>query len=148
MIWYFSLQLVLNLCFVLAIIISWRRGGMASPARSDRWTCELVQTLEARVKQWESEMGAFRARLDEELRQLIRIGDQAQRILNRGQFLGASFSPSVEESELKAALVDIQKVEIDVLRDIPRLSDLEKTRERLKTELIPDLRTLLREQLA
>jgi hypothetical protein len=114
-------------------------------------------TLERQIAHFEQDIRHYTERAQEQLRAMTRVTEEAARILRRAQTPPVQFSPSTEECELKAALTvesdggahgEKSSIPGNSHRAIPTLADLERTRQRLKSDISVDLRTLLKDQLA
>ena len=110
------------------------------------WRKRLDVERDRQVAQFHEELerqtAKYRQRLESELATLNRICERARTILSQGQ---AAFPPSDEEYELKAAL-SVERSEPEK-STIPTLHQLEKTKQRLKSDISVDLRSLLKDQL-
>src|SRR4051794_2057630 len=95
--WFWIFQVGFNLCFAFTIILWWRERQARQTLLSSGRVDEFLELLEDRVNAWEGEVRAYRERLDDQLRQMLRVGEHANRILHRSQD-GQTFSPSVEET--------------------------------------------------
>jgi len=163
MTWIVVLQMLVNLVLISGLVWVWNeRNNQVSPA-PDPELSSLKLALERRVIQAEEEIRKHGERAQEQIRHLSRIAEEASRLLKKAQTPAYNFAPSVEECELKAALtVDSGMEGLRHLnheetvaspheqsgKSIPTLAQLERTRQRLKSDISVDLRTLLKDQLA
>jgi hypothetical protein len=137
----------LDFLFLLLVIMLWwnqRQGQAETKVSGDERVAAALTSLDERAQELERQAARYRQRLEEELAALHRICERAKSVLSQGQ---SSFPPSDEEYELKAAL-SAEKSDGIPKSEIPTLHQIERTRERLKSEIAVDLRHLLRDQLA
>ena len=99
-----------------------------------------VSVLESRMRQTEKEVFESRQKWDEKLKSLNRICEEAQKLFSKGLSSDPILPPTQEENELRSVVASKD--------EIPTLQELQKTRQRLHTEIQLDLRSLLRDQLA
>ena len=148
MIWIWCMQGGLDFLFLLLVIMLWwntRAMQLENGANQDERVSAAITVLEEKAQDLERQAARYRQRLDGELAALHRICDRAKNLVQQGQ---SAFPPSDEEFELKAAL-SADKEDAPLRKsDIPTLHQIERTRQRLKSEISVDLRHLLRDQLA
>lgn len=133
---------VFLLCAVGLGYLAWRR--MQEDPSSERLSAAL-NVLEARAARQEADWLRLREQLEDRIRALNALGEEAKAILSKGQ--GALMGPgSWEEKELEA-VVARPAPRPEPESAIPTLSEVERTRTRLRTEVALDLKTVLREHL-
>jgi len=133
------IQIGVDLILVGAILF-WLRERMIAKVHSSSDKFEVaMQLLEGRAKQLEMDSLVSREKVETQLERLTKICDEASRILSRETSQEANFTPTIEEFELKSALQAPQA--------IPTLEQIERTEQRLKTEIQFNLRSLLSDQL-
>jgi hypothetical protein len=137
-----AIQIAFDLLFLAAIgTWVWRRVG--SP-RSDSLAARL-SAIESKESQRDFEWQRIREDAHAGLRTLHRICESAQKILDKSR--ESLWTPTLEETELRM-LIDSTDSSRQKRSSIPSLNELEKTKDRLRTESLVNLQTLLREQLA
>ncbi len=142
-----TLQWTLNVFFLAAAALWWWNRRQANEKVNNRVVAYL-NVLESKANQMESEADHYRQRFETQLKALLKICDQAQTILERGRIEIAQ-PPSREEAELRElGKHSPARLSAHSGGTIPTLLQLEKTRERLKTEGLLDLKTVLKDQLA
>lgn len=141
-----SFQIASDLLLIGLAIVWFRERTRLRLAHDEARAVAGLNVLEARAKGQEAEWRRLLEQVEVEFRRLQRIGDHAQRILDKTRQTLSGMAPTLEESELKAVT---QGPEKNVVPDaaIPSLKELERTRDRLRTESGIDLKSLLKEQL-
>lgn len=144
MIFLWIVQLVVNIAFVAAAVWFQRRiknaeqrDGVDNPA----WTAAM-QCLDARFKALEEASQATRQIMETETRRLRSVCDQAEAFWRRQKQSSDFISDDSSEAAELRAITEARS------NDIPKLRELEKTRKTLMKDVRPDLRSVLREQLA
>ncbi len=127
---------------LLAIAVVWYQAYRREKTEKDRVTA-CLNVLESHGARHEQEWNALRTQLQEQLRALHGICEEAKGILTQGSNALNSSGNSREEQELKEALVPQQPPQ----EPVPTVSDLQAAQSRPKPQGWLDLKTLLREQL-
>lgn len=126
---------------LLAIAVVWYQAYRREKTEKDRVTA-CLNVLESHGARHEQEWNAMRTQLQEQLRALHHICEEAKGILTQGSSALNAPGNSREEQDLREALVPQAPVET-----VPTVSDVQAAQSRPKPQGWLDLKTLLREQL-
>ena len=142
------LQVMLDVLLIITLALWWieRRRSLLARAADEKMRESLVE-WETRVQRLEKELDEYREKLQTQLAAFTKLGEEARAILIKGQHRVTGFPPSQEEEELRALIAPIP-VLTGVNQKIPTLQELEKSKERFKSNMLVDLKTLLKDQLA
>lgn len=133
-------QGALNLVFLSAAIL-WYRTYRRELAERERVTA-CLNVLESHGARHEQEWNLLRSQLQEQLKALHTICEEAKGILSQGHSALVAGGNSREERDLRDALVPEVKSE-----NIPTVETIEKAQARPEKQGWLDLKTLFREQL-
>lgn len=134
------LQALLDVALI-AVAVMWYQAYRRERAERERVTA-CLNVLESHGARHEQEWNAMRTQLQEQLRALHSICEEAKGILTQGQSALNAPANSREEQDLKDALIPQVSAE-----PVPTVSDLQASQSRPKPQGWLDLKTLLREQL-
>ncbi len=151
MILLFTLQLLLDMALIAALAWWWLdRVNRTKDRVSSEQMNDSVNQWEMRLRGFEEELADYRAKMQAQLAVLTKMGEEAKEILIRGRHRITAFPPSSEEEELRLIAGSAVTISSEDLAHskIPTLSEVERTRERLRSDLTVDLKTLLKDQLA
>lgn len=143
-----ALQWAINSFLLVACMVLWleRRRGLGAFA-PEKLTAYL-NVLEARATSLETESLRHREKVGLQLKSLHQICEQARSILERGHAQLRSLCPTSEEGELRLVAETKTVEKLPSPESIPTLQELEKTQDRLTSEIGLDLKTILKDQLA
>jgi beta-phosphoglucomutase-like phosphatase (HAD superfamily) len=133
------LQGLLDLILVAAAWV-WYRAYRREQAERERVTA-CLNVLESHGSRHEQEWNVLRSQLQEQLRALHGICEEAKEILSQGQSALSASGNSREERELAEAALPVPP------EPVPTVSEVETAQSRPKPQGWLDLKTLLREQL-
>ncbi len=143
--WLWIIQAVLDLVMASLAFAVWKDRGSRQQVPEDFGSVELA-AFQNQVSQFEKDALAYRRRMEEQLRYLSDVCEQAQGILTRNTHNGAALSPSMEEEELKAMRLSSAYIARHG-GPIPSVQELELRKAAIRPEIPMDLRSLLRDQL-
>jgi len=148
-----AIQVIIDVLVFVALVLWWfeRCRRLKSLTAEDRLR-EALSQWEIQVTEFKKELAEYREKVQSQVEALAKLGDEARTILVKGRHRVTAFPPSQEEEELRTLVC--AKVESQVSpgvssqQKIPTVKEIEQTRERLKSDIILDLKSLLKEQLA
>lgn len=144
--WLWVIQLFINLILVNSLFVWWKDRQARPLAEAQSAARADLDALEAQARQIEKDAALYRRRMEEQLRFLTQLCEQAQAILMRHAADGVALSASLEEEELKA-LRDPASQLPRASTSIPSVQELEVKKQAMRPEIPLDLRSLLRDQL-
>lgn len=151
MTWIWLVQLSLDVALILTVMALWRperRRNEEEKAQEEKIRAALA-IVESRSNHLEKEILRYRKLIEEQLNLLQVICSQARQILEKGQDRVTTFAPTIEEAELLGTGATAAPWNVVTPSEkIPTVTELEETRRRHGSELRPDLKTILRDQLA
>jgi hypothetical protein len=101
----------------------------------------VIDSLEQKQKDWETQIQTQKNVFDERIRSLNSICEQAGKILRQSRVAPGTCGTSKEENEIRETITaQIEK--------LPSIQQIEQTRQRIKSDIPIDLRSVLRDQLA
>jgi ribosomal protein L16 Arg81 hydroxylase len=136
---------LIGFSFIVVWLYARRQNPKSLMTQLDDKFQQFCRGMENRLERVETESQIYRRQLESQLKRLGAICDQATEVLHRGIFVDINHGPTVEETEIKAALSNISA---SGPLHIPTIEQLERTKARLRTEAQMDLRTLLQDQLS